>query len=119
MVNRILQAVCVVSLSLFALTIHGQSSGGRIVGLVADSSVAALSNASVTVVNEGTGARRQLLTDLTGIYVAAELPVGYYTLRFEAPGMGKLERQKVKVDVGSEARADVVLDIEAMRQTVD
>ena len=98
---------------------YGQSFGGRIVGLVTDSSAAALSNASVTVVNEGTGAQRQLLTDASGSYVAAELPVGYYTLRFEAPGMGRLERQKVKVDVGSEARADVVLTVEAMQQSID
>ena len=117
--NRFLQTVRVVSLSLAALAMYGQSFGGRIVGLVTDSSTAALSNASVTVINEGTGARRQLITDASGSYVAAELPVGYYTLRFEAPGMGILERQKVKVDVGSEARADVVLTVEAMRQSID
>ena len=98
---------------------YGQSFGGRIVGLVTDSSTAALSKTSVTIINEGTGAQRQLITDASGSYVAAELPVGYYTLRFKAPGMGILERQKVKVDVGSEARADVVLTVEARQQSID
>ena len=46
------------------------------------------------------------------IYVAAELPVGYYTVRFEAPGMGKAERQRVKVDVGGETRVDVTLSVQ-------
>ena len=58
----------------------------------------------MTVVNEGTGAQRRVLTDANGVYVAAELPVGYYTVRFEAPGLGKAERQRVKVDVGGETR---------------
>ena len=117
--NWFLQTVRVVSLSLAALAMYGQSFGGRIVGLVADSSAAPLSNVSVTVINEGTGAQRQLITDASGSYAAAELPVGYYTLRFEAPRMGKLERQRIKVDVGSEARADVVLNVEAMQQSID
>ena len=36
--------------------------------------------------------------------MAAELPIGYYTVRFEAAGMAQLERQRVKVDVGGETR---------------
>jgi hypothetical protein len=33
----------------------------------------------VTVVNEGTGAQRNLRTDGQGFYVAPEIPIGYYS----------------------------------------
>ena len=46
----------------------------------------------MTIVNEGTGAERRLLTDSHGGYVGAELPVGYYTLRFDAPAFNRVER---------------------------
>jgi hypothetical protein len=35
-----------------------------------------------------------------------ELPIGYYTVRLEAPGFNKMERVRLKVDVGGETRAD-------------
>src|SRR5687768_6944221 len=92
----------VLILSFAAGGLFGQSFGGRIVGLVTDSSSGAIPGASVTVVNEGTGARRRLATDGSGIYAAAEVPVGYYTVRFEATGLSAVERQRVKVDVGGE-----------------
>src|SRR4029453_3019790 len=58
-------------LFLAALSLWGQSFSGKIVGLVTDSSAAAIPRVAVTVVNEGTGAQRHLITDATGIYVAA------------------------------------------------
>src|SRR5262249_27938237 len=115
---RLLRSVCLWSFCAF-LILRGQSFDGRIVGLVTDATNAAISHAAVTVVNEGTGAQRKLITDATGVYVVAELPVGYYTLRFEAPGMGRVEKPRVKVDVGGETRADVTLSAQAMEQSVD
>src|ERR1700704_440637 len=74
------------SIFFFAsLTVWGQSFSGKIVGLVTDSSAAVIPSVAVTVVNEGTAAQRRLITDANGIYVAPELPVGYYTVRFDAP----------------------------------
>jgi len=84
-----------------------------------DSSKAAIPGATVTVENEGTGAQRHVVTDSSGIYVAAELPVGYYSVRFKSPGLGNSERQGVKVDVGGETRVDVMLSPQAIEQSVD
>ena len=106
--------VLVCSLMSGALSLWGQSFSGKIVGLVTDSSTGLVSNAAVTVVNEGTGAQRRLLTDTDGIYVAAELPVGYYTVHYAAPGLGSAERQRVKVDVGGETRVDVTLSVQTL-----
>src|SRR5262249_34308238 len=106
-------------LFLAALTMWGQSFSGKIVGLVTDSSAAVIPRVAVTVINEGTAAQRRLITDMSGIYVAAELPVGYYTVRFEAPGLSKAERRRVKVDVGGETRADVTLSVQSAEQSVE
>jgi hypothetical protein len=104
---------------LISLALWGQSFSGRIVGVVTDSSDAFVPNVAVTVVNEGTGAQRRLVTDSSGIYIAVELPVGYYTVRFEAPGLGRSERRGVKVDVGGETRADVSMSVAVMEQSVE
>jgi hypothetical protein len=106
-------------LFLAALSAWGQSFSGKIVGLVTDSSAAVVPRVAITVMNEGTAAQRRLITDMSGIYVVPELPVGYYTLRFEAPGMSKAERRRVKVDVGGETRADVTLSVQSAEQSVE
>ena len=107
------------SVSVAALTAWGQSFNGTIVGLITDSTAAVIPNVSITILNEGTGAQRRLLSDSNGAYVAAELPIGYYTVGFETTGLGKAERQKVKVDVGSETRVDVSLSAQVLEQSMD
>jgi hypothetical protein len=101
------------------LPVYGQSFSGAIIGTVTDSSGSVVRGVSVAAVNEGTGARRNLTTDDSGLYVVSELPVGYYTVRFESGGLGKVERPRVKVDVGGETRVDVTLSAQAIGQSVD
>src|SRR5262249_1662330 len=101
------------------LSLCGQSFTGRIVGVVTDASTAAISNAAVTVVNEGTGVQRRLLTDGNGTFVAAGCAVGYFPIRYEARRMEAVERRRVKVDVGSETRVDITLSVQTARETVD
>jgi hypothetical protein len=108
-----------VILALAALSARGQSFTGRIVGLVTDSSNAAIPKVAVTVLNEGTGAQRRVITDATGTYVAAELSVGYYTVRFEAPALATTEHRGVKVDVGGETRSDAELAVQGLDQVVE
>ena len=116
--NRFLQAAGGF-VFLAALSAWGQSFSGRVAGQVTDSSSAVITRAAVTVVNEGTGAQRRLLTDASGVYVAAELPVGYYTVRFDSPGLAHLDRQRIKVDVGAETRVDVTLTTVTLQQSID
>jgi hypothetical protein len=97
----------------------GQSFTGKIAGVVTDASAAVIQHAGVTIVSEATGAQRKIFTDANGVYVAPQLPVGYYTVRFDAPGMAIVERQRVKVDVGGEARLDITLTAQTVQQSVD
>src|SRR5947207_1672724 len=76
--NCSLALICCV----WAATISpAQSVNGRITGTIADQAGAVISNAVVTVTNEGTGAQRRVTADENGLYVAPELPVGFYTLK--------------------------------------
>jgi len=106
------------SFAAIAGVASAQSFAGGIAGAVADSSGSAVNKAAITVVNEGTGAERRLFTDIHGLYVVPELPIGYYTVRLEAPGFNTMERVRLKVDVGGETRADFTLSVQTVDQTV-
>ncbi len=112
-------ALILLGLLLVAATLApAQSINGRMVGTVTDSSGGVIPKASVEITNEGTGAQRRLQTDDAGNFVVLELPVGFYTVRVEAPNLSAFTRRKVKVDVGADARVDVVLTTQPLQQTV-
>src|SRR5262247_1020327 len=88
---------------------QAQSISGRITGVISDQTGAVIPNASVTVTNDGTGAARRVTADGNGLYVAAELPAGFYTIKVEGGGFAVATRTRVKVDVGLETRVNVIL----------
>ena len=96
----------------------GQSFSGRLIGAVTDPTGAVIPNVAVTVVNEENGAQRSLTTDGQGLYVAPEMPIGYYTIRFEATGLTVAERSRVKVDVGGETRIDIAMSVHGTQQSM-
>ena len=77
----------VLSLCLSCSTLlTAQSTGGRILGRVADSSGAVLAGVKVTATNEATGVSRTSETNDSGDYTFVDIPVGTYDLRFEQAG---------------------------------
>ena len=105
---------------LWAATIaSAQSISGRITGTITDQAGAVIANAAVTVTNEGTGTQRRATADENGLYVAPELPVGFYTLKVEGGGFAPATRTRIKVDVGAEMRVDVTLTPQVSESAVD
>jgi hypothetical protein len=88
---------------------RAQSISGKIIGAVVDSSGGFVPQASVEVTNEGTGAQRHLTADDAGNFVAAELPVGFYTVKVTTGNFAPFTKTHVKVDVGADTRVDVTL----------
>lgn len=90
-----------------------------ITGTISDQAGAVISNAAVTVTNEGTGAQRRVKANENGLYVAPELPVGFYSLKVEGGSFTPATGTRVKVDVGSETRVDVTLTPHATESARD
>src|SRR5882672_5527573 len=87
--------LCLICSTLVA----AQSTGGRILGRVADASGAVLANVKVTASNEATGIARDTKTDASGDYFFLEVPVGTYTLSFDLSGFKTNVRKSVVLDV--------------------
>jgi hypothetical protein len=98
-----LLAASVVMLSSATLVPAQDSATGSIRGTVFDSSGARVPQASVTVVNSGTGAGYSLASDSEGHFVLELLPPGDYSARVEAQGMSPQETPQLHVDVGGTA----------------
>src|SRR5712692_5264798 len=92
---------------LFSVSLFSQANFGRILGTVTDQSGGVLSGATVTVIDTERGVARTLITDDAGEYNAPTLIPSTYTVRVEARGFQKLERQNVVLEVGKEVRVDL------------
>ena len=66
--------------------VFGQAVSGTILGTVTDATGAVRPNAKVTVVNEGTGLTRTVMSDASGEYTFPSLPTGHYTVTAELTG---------------------------------
>jgi hypothetical protein len=106
-------SVLVCSLPLFS-----QANYGRILGIVTDQTGGVISGATVTVIDTQRGVARTLTTDQAGEYNAPTLIPGTYTVRVEAQGFKKLERQNIVLEVGKDVRVDVTVQPGEQNQTI-
>jgi hypothetical protein len=82
----LITSIAAIGLLFVSSRVLAQSVSGTILGTVTDSSGAVISNAKVTVVNEGTGLTRTLTSDANGEYSAPSVPTGHYTVIAELTG---------------------------------
>lgn len=91
---------------------------GRISGTVTDSQGAVVPSANVTITNEATNISRTLTTNVSGYYVADDLPVGKYTVTVEAKGFKKTLVAGNAVTAGGRLRVDAAMEVGAVTETV-
>src|SRR6266852_5884440 len=103
---------------LFSVSLFSQANFGRILGTVTDQSGGVLAGATVTIIDKDRGVARTLTTDDAGEYNAPTLIPGTYTVRVEARGFRKLERENVLLEVGKEVRVDLTPQPGEQQQTV-
>jgi hypothetical protein len=103
---------------LLCLPAFSQGSFGRILGTVSDQSGGVVSGAMVSVIDTERGVTRTLTTDDAGAYNAPNLTAGNYTVRVEAKGFKRIERQSVALEVGHEVRIDLIVQPGEQNQTV-
>jgi len=96
-----------------------QSTGGRILGRVADPSGAVLANVKVTLVNEATGISRDVSTNESGDYVFVEVAPGSYYTTYELSGFKKNIRHGISIDVNQVITLNMVLQVGGASEVVD
>jgi len=109
--------VCVVILAAVVLPLQAQVVTVTIQGRVYDATGAAISQASVTVVNAATGFSRSATATATGDYQITSLPVGDYTVTAEKAGFKK-QAKKIHLDIGAAGTLDFNLAVGQVTQEV-
>src|ERR1700732_1246180 len=89
-----------------------------IVGTVTDPSGGAVAGANVSVTHVETGQVYQLTSNGEGQYVAAELPIGHYNIKVEAPGFKAAEQKGVVLNVADRTRLDFQMYVGGASETV-
>ena len=102
----------------FTAAALGQTSMGRILGTVTDTTGAIVRGAEVTITNTATGVVREVTTTSAGDYVAPDLEPGPYSVAVEASGFGKVVRVGLVLEVARDIRVDAQLKPGPVSQTV-
>jgi len=110
---------CFAFLLLATSNSSAQSTGGRIRGTVTDASGGAVAGAKVTLVNEGTNAKREVESSATGEYLFLEVPVGSYEVDVAATGFKNYARKGIVLVLNEIATVDVSLQVGGSTETVE
>lgn len=102
-----------------ALVSFAQVDRSGLSGTVMDSSGRLLPQAQVTVVESATGLRRETVSDPSGDYSVAQLPVGIYTVTFEHQGFRKLQFIDVEQVIGRTRTLDATLQVAGSEEHVE
>jgi len=117
------RATHVLRIALFCLLsstlLLAQSTGGRILGRVADPSGAVLAGVKVSLINDATAAGRDVQTNESGDYVFVEVPPGTYHAEFESSGFKKNVRRGIILDVNQVITLNMTLQLGAAQEVVD
>jgi hypothetical protein len=113
--------ILIVLLAVFGMvssSAYGQALKAAILGVVTDSSGAAIAGASISVTNIGTGIMRTATTDDQGRYNVPDLDIGMYEVDAEKAGFKKVAHGGIELTVGSQVVVDAALQVGASQQTV-
>ncbi|HEX6719063.1 MAG TPA: carboxypeptidase regulatory-like domain-containing protein [Pyrinomonadaceae bacterium] len=94
------------------------TASGAISGTVKDKNQAAISNASVTIVNKSTGLSRSTTTNESGEYRVDLLPAGRYDIKVSASGFGEVAVENSEVLVGKTNNFDFTMEPGVQTATV-
>ena len=106
-------------LGLSAPTALGQTVTGTIVGTVSDTSGGVIPGVQVAVTNDATKVSYNVVTNADGQYVVPFIPPGEYTITAGHEGFKKQVLSGLTVQVEQRVRADIVLQVGAVTQTVE
>jgi hypothetical protein len=104
---------------LSSLPVSAQVPTAVLTGVVRDASGAVIPNVKVQAINTGTNLSRQAITDQSGTYRIAALNPGPYRLEAEAGGFKKATLGDIVLEVGSQVRVDVEMQVGDVTQSLE
>jgi len=91
--------------------IAGQTTFGSITGTITDPSGAVIFGANVTIINEGTGVERRVVTTEAGVFNVSDLSVGTYRVRIAAAGFRTQERTGLVLNANQVISVDMQMAV--------
>ncbi len=116
--RRAIAAILLATLFLMGLPWAVAQGGAQLAGAIKDSSGGVLPGASVTVVNERTGAMRSTLSNDSGYYVFTVLQPSTYTVKASASGFAVAERKEVVILTGESATLNLTLNPAGVSESI-
>src|SRR5262249_7327264 len=105
-----MRAVLVCTLYVILPALLGAQATTSVSGAATDLSGAAVPNASITLVNNGTSAQREARSDIEGRYSFQQVQPGNYHLRAKAAGFSDIVVNDIRLLVGSPATVSIVFE---------
>jgi hypothetical protein len=96
-----------------------QATSGTILGQVTDAQSAAISEATVTAKNEGTGLTQKVETNSNGDYMLANLPPGTYTVTVSRDGFTTAVSSGNVLVIDQKLRLDIQLSVGVISDSVN
>ena len=110
-------SVLALALCLILASLYGQASNATIKGTIIDPTGAVITQASVELINSGTGESRRTQTGAQGTYTFTAVPPGEYELKTTAPGFAEWAG-RLTLRVAQEAVVDVNLTTASLKTSV-
>src|SRR5579863_6467189 len=111
--------VCVfVCLAVITNPLWAQSPNGNINGLVSDSTNAAVGEADIVAVNDGTGGQYTTKTNAEGIYILPNLPPGPYRVQVSKVGFKTLIKPDIVLNIQDSLSINFTLLVGAFHEVV-
>src|ERR1019366_4376110 len=112
LVSRLATLLCCSAMLLFATNGYSQLAGtGNIQGTVTDSTGAVIPNATITLTDQATQAKRTDVSNSAGAYLFPGIPIGTYNLQVAAPGFKTSLQTGIVLEVGSNIAVNASLQV--------
>ena len=117
-----------ISVRIFTLTLliaifgdvsWAQVNTSTLAGVVVDPSGATIGDATVTVMQQGTGLVRTVQTSASGEYTVPQLPPGRFDIKVEARGFQQAHYNNVGLEIAQRATVNVSMQVGNASQTVE
>src|SRR4051794_11368753 len=119
MSRSLLRSLAVVLILFANCLLQAQSTGGRIVGQVTDTSGAVVPGAKITLTNEATGVEYNSQSGGSGDFSVLQLPVGVYTVTADHGSFKKYVRKGVRLELNQVLNLQIAMQLGSATEVVN